>query len=241
MPSFKTFDITLGDINFLLDHMRDAIKVIGYDGEGRPIYGYTDSAGGTQTLGLFGFDPLSVTDAVTHLPIYDGAREASGFRIPAGFFNNLVDLTRWTWGGTNDPFPRLTQADYDHYVAQVLLNPALTNGPGTGYVDTHSGVIDPNASTTLATPAAYADLNKSVVDYTPRMITQTISSSYGAQGCHRDGHRRYGQRPGDRLMSLANCSLSSTGAGMVAFSFYNGASTLNPARATLLGSTSVLA
>jgi Ca2+-binding RTX toxin-like protein len=237
MPSFKPFDITLGDINFLLDQMRDAIKVLGYDGEGRPIYGYTDSTGVNQTLGLFGtFDPLSVTDAVTHLPIYDGAREASGFRIPAGFFNNLVDLTRWTWGATNDPFPRLTQADYDHYVAQVLLNPALTNGSSTGYVDTHSGVTDPDASTTLATPAAYADLNKSVVDYTPRMITQTISSSYGAPGvATATGIAAMASDQAIILMSPGELLIVSTGAGMIAFSFYNGASTLDPSSGNLVG------
>jgi Ca2+-binding RTX toxin-like protein len=237
MPSFKPFDITLGDLNFLLDQMRDAIKVIGYDGAGRPIYGYTDSTGVTQTLGLFGtFDPLNVTDAVTHLPIYDGAREASGFRIPAGLFNNLVDLTRWTWGATNDPFPRLTQADYDHYVAQVLLNPALTNGAHTGYVDTHSGVANPSASTTLATPAAYADLNKSVVDYTPRMITQTISSSYGAPGvATATGIAAAASDEASVLMSPGELLIVSTAAGMVAFSFYDGASTPDPSSGNHVG------
>src|SRR5882757_2370356 len=99
MPSIKPFDITLSDINFLLDQMRQAITILHYDSQGRPIFGYVDSAGVSHEQGLFGaFDPLSVTDAVTGLSIYDGAREASGFRIPTGFFNNLVDLTRWTWG-----------------------------------------------------------------------------------------------------------------------------------------------
>src|ERR1700686_2985788 len=107
MPWIKPFDITLSDINFLLDQMREAITILRYDSQGRPIYGYIDSAGVSHDLGLFGdFNPLNVTDAVTGLSIYDGAREASGFRIPAGFFNNLVDLTRWSWGAVNEPFPR---------------------------------------------------------------------------------------------------------------------------------------
>ena len=63
MPTIKQFNITLGDINFLLDQLRHTILVVGYDGEGQPIYGYRDPASATEVhaLGLFGtFDPLSV-------------------------------------------------------------------------------------------------------------------------------------------------------------------------------------
>jgi Ca2+-binding RTX toxin-like protein len=170
MPSFKPFVITMGDINYLLDQMRDAIKILRYDANGQPVYGYVDTAGASHELGLFGaFNPLAVTDAVTGLSIYDGAREASGFRLPIGFFNNLVSSTSWTWGATNDPFPRLTAADYNHYVQQSLTNPALI-----AYEGAHLSFV-PAADNS----ANYADLNKTVVDYTPRMITQTISSSYG--------------------------------------------------------------
>ncbi|MEA2817888.1 MAG: hypothetical protein QOI93_5770 [Rhodospirillaceae bacterium] len=237
MPSIKQFDITLSDINFLLDQMREVITIQNYDSQGRPIYGYIDSTGDSHVLGLFGtFDPLSITDPVTHLSIYDGAREASGFRIPTGFFNNLVDLTRWSWGAVNDPFPRLTQADYNHYVLQVLSNPALTNGAGTGYIDVHPTVTDPNAPTTVATPAAYADLNKTVVDYTPRMITQTISSSYGAPGiATATGVAATAGSDAMPLMSPGELLIVSTGSGLVAFQFYDGASTIDPSTGNLVG------
>jgi hypothetical protein len=92
MPSIKPIDVTLVDLNFLLDQMRVAIAILRYDSQGRPIYGYIDAAGVSHELGLFGdFNPQSVTDAVTGLFIYGGAREASGFCIPAGFFNHLAD------------------------------------------------------------------------------------------------------------------------------------------------------
>src|SRR5882757_597648 len=164
MPSFKPFNITMGDINYLLDQMRDVIKIVRYDANGQPIYGYVDTAGASHELGLFGtFDPLTVTDAVTGLSIYDGAREASGFRLPIGVFNNLVSVTSWKWGSTNDPFPRLTAADYNHYVQQSLINPALL-----AYE-----TANPSFVAVADNSANYADLNKTVVDYTPRMITQT--------------------------------------------------------------------
>jgi hypothetical protein len=116
MPSIKSFDITLGDINFLLEQLRHTIQVVGYDSEGRALYGFTDSSGVTHALGLFGaFDPLAVTDPTTNLPIYGGARDPSGLRVLDGFFNNLTGTVSapgaWTWGAVDNPFPRLAAAD----------------------------------------------------------------------------------------------------------------------------------
>jgi Ca2+-binding RTX toxin-like protein len=233
MPSSEPFHITLSDLNYLLDQMRDAIYVIEYDAEGHAIYGFRDSSGVVHKLGQFGqfhldnagplLDPLQIIDPVTGLSIYDGPREASGFRIPVGFFNNLVDSTRWKWGSEHDPFPRLTQADYDHYVQQQLNNAALTNP--TGYVASHPGVTDPNATTTLATPQAYADVNKSVVDYTPRMITQTISSSYADTDspASATGGALVGTDDAATMMSDGGSLTIDVDGTAVVFDFYDGA------------------
>ena len=184
MPTIKQFNITLGDINFLLDQLRHTILVVGYDGEGQPIYGYRDpaSATGVHALGLFGtFDPLSV-NGPDGLPLYAGARDAAGFRILEGFFNNLTGTQSspgaWMWGSADQPFPRLTSAQYNSYVHQALDNAALTNKAFQAYMDSHPTLPDAQADST----ALYADPSKSVVDYTPRMISQTISSSYMDHG-----------------------------------------------------------
>ena len=51
MPTIKSFDITLSDINFLLDQMRNAIIIVDYvwTGDpdypahaGEPVYGFAD-------------------------------------------------------------------------------------------------------------------------------------------------------------------------------------------------------
>ena len=180
MPTFKQFNITLNDINFLLDQLRHTILVVGYNGQGEPIYGYRDptSATGYHELGLFGsFDPLSV-NGPDGLPIYAGARDAAGFRILEGFFNNLTGTQSspgaWMWGSADEPFPRLTSAQYNTYVHQALDNAALTNKAFNAYMDSHPTLPDAQADST----SLYADPSKSVVDYTPRMISQTISSSY---------------------------------------------------------------
>ena len=184
MPTIKQFNITLGDINFLLDQLRHTILVVGYDGEGQPIYGYRDpaSATGVHALGLFGtFDPLSV-NGPDGLPLYAGARDAAGFRILEGFFNNLTGTQSspgaWMWGSADQPFPRLTSAQYNSYVHQALDNAALSNKAFQAYMDSHPTLPDAQADST----ALYADPSKSVVDYTPRMISQTISSSYMDHG-----------------------------------------------------------
>jgi Ca2+-binding RTX toxin-like protein len=182
MPSVKSFQITLGDINYLLEQLSHTILVIRYDAFGRPIYGYLDAhePTGYHELGLFGsFDPLGV-NGPDGLPIYGGARDPAGMRILHGFFNNLTGTETspgaWTWGAADEPFPRLTPAQYNHYVHQVLDRAALTNTAFTDYLAAHPSLPTPQEDST----ALYADPSKSVVDYTPRMITQTISSSYMA-------------------------------------------------------------
>ena len=184
MPTIKQFNITLGDINFLLDQLRHTILVVGYDAKGEAIFGYRDpgSPTGFHELGLFGsFDPLAV-NGPDGLPIYAGARDAAGFRILEGFFNNLTGSQgspdAWMWGSVNEPFPRLTSAQYNNYVHQALDNAALTNKAFQSYMDAHPALPDAQADST----ALYADPGKSVVDYTPRMISQTISSSYMDHG-----------------------------------------------------------
>ena len=184
MPTIKQFNITLGDINFLLDQLRHTILVVGYNARGEAIYGYRDpaSATGFHELGLFGsFDPLAV-NGPDGLPIYAGARDAAGFRILDGFFNNLTGTQgspgAWMWGSADEPFPRLTPAQYNSYVHQSLDNAALTNKAFQAYMDSHPALPDAQADST----ALYADPGKSVVDYTPRMISQTISSSYMDHG-----------------------------------------------------------
>ena len=176
MPSIKSFKITLGDVNFLLDQLRHTILVVRYDANGQPIYGYRDASvpGGYQELGLFGsFDPLAV-NGPDGLPLYQGARDFAGLRILHGFFNNLTGTigtpAAWMWGSADDPFPRLTPPQYNHYVHQVLADHTALADYAASHPTAPAAQAD---STTL-----YADPSKTVVDYTPRMITQTISSSY---------------------------------------------------------------
>ena len=182
MPTSKTFDITLGDINYLIDQLNHTVLIVGYDASGRPVYGYRDALG-QHTLGVFGsFNPLNVTgtaaDGSTYF-IYAGARDSAGFRILSGIFNNLTGTVSapdpWLWGSDDRPFPRLTPAQYNGYIHQILADhPILAGVDLANYLADRGITATPVADST----SLYADPAQSVVDYTPRMITQTISSSY---------------------------------------------------------------
>jgi Ca2+-binding RTX toxin-like protein len=186
MPSVKTFAITLGDINFLLDQLRHTILPVRYDSNGRAIYGYLDASAptGYHELGLLGtFDPLLV-NGPDGLPLFQGARDPAGFRILHGFLNNLTgtlaDPAPWSWGAADEPFVRLTPAQYNHYVHQVLGDHPAVSAYSAAYAAAHPSA--PPLPGLEDSTARYADPSKTVIDYTPRMITQTISSSYMDHG-----------------------------------------------------------
>jgi hypothetical protein len=80
--TIQPFDVRRGEIKFPRDQMREAIRILHCEAQGRPISGYFDSAAVSHELGFGDFDPLGVIDAVTDVSIYDGAWEAGGFRIP---------------------------------------------------------------------------------------------------------------------------------------------------------------
>jgi len=167
--TLKPFEITLNDLNFIHQQITlPRIKVIGYDASGTAIYGlvWTDSAGLTHSdvLGNLGtFDPLQIINPLTDLPLYASARVADGLRDVSGTYNNLTDLGA-TYGTFESQFIRITAPDYTHYTNENSSNLALTN-PNAPASD---GLTD--NSTLYANPAS------DVVDYTPRMISQTVVS-----------------------------------------------------------------
>ena len=63
----------------------------------------------------------------------------------------------------------MTHPDYNNYVAQYADNPAFQAGPGQ--------TVDPVDSNLIHTGDAYSNPLSSVIDYTPRMISQTITNS----------------------------------------------------------------
>ncbi|MEH2382415.1 MAG: peroxidase family protein [Nostoc sp.] len=177
------FSIAPSDVKFLRRQVNAAnIKIIRYDQNGQPIYGYVDINNIVRELGLLGtFNPLDSSIYVNAPIRVRSVLDPLGTRTISGVFNNL-NPGRYTWGSTNEPFLNLTKANYSNYLGQNINNPAFNPGrfgPGTiGFQDSYQTVANGlTISNDIANSSAlYANPFKTVVDYTPRMISQTISS-----------------------------------------------------------------
>lgn len=151
-----------------------------------------------------GTTPLSQEQIASNLALYGhsyaSVTASQGLRDPSGLNNNLY-LVNATWGAVDQPFLQRAAVIFDHYIKPKSGLVVDTNNPDN-YVD---GVLvanptkvpsDPNAfyANTFTTPPdpAAADYTKhgdnpatpldeaspahDVVDYTPRMISQLVST-----------------------------------------------------------------
>ncbi|MDB5364917.1 MAG: heme peroxidase [Rhodospirillales bacterium] len=174
MTVAKAFLINLGDLNYLQQQVTfPTIKSIRYDANGHVIYGYVDADGTTHELGEMGtFNPLEIINPDTGLPIYASARVSDGLRDTSGAYNALTQSWE-AYGSSQHPFMRqMTHPDYNNYTVQYASNPAFTAAP--------SQTVDASDSNVIHNNGAYANPLTSVVDYTPRMISQTVTNSANA-------------------------------------------------------------
>jgi hypothetical protein len=177
------FTLNFDDLYFLRRQVNAAnIKIVRYDINGQPIYGYVDINNFVRELGLLGtFNPLDPSIYVDAPIRVQSVLDPLGTRTSSGVFNNLIP-GRFTWGSTNQPFLNLTNANYSNYLGQNINNPAFNPGrfgPRTiGFQEFFQTAANGQtiANGVADSSALYADPFKTVVDYTPRMITQTISS-----------------------------------------------------------------
>ena len=176
MYELKRFTLNQNDISFLEQQVTfPTIHVVGYNTAGEPLYGYSGSDGNVHVLGILGsFNPLDIPAGETRW--YNGARDPIGLRDVSGHFNNLTQDGQ-AWGSFGQNFIRLTHSDYTHYVHQNLGNAALA-GPG----------VPVGATPMTDSSSLYSDPTASLVDYTPRMISQTIVSGGVTFATDANGH-----------------------------------------------------
>jgi Ca2+-binding RTX toxin-like protein len=172
-PISKPFQIKASDLDFIHQQVSaPRIVILGYDTQGRAIYGlvWTDASGivQTQVLGLAGsFDPAQIDNPLTGQPLYASVRVADGIRDTSGAYNNLTQ--GWeAFGMSERPFMReMTQPDYNHYVNENPNNPAYTN-----FQTLNPSLVNPTDNS-----VEYSNPQSHVVDYTPRMISETVVNS----------------------------------------------------------------
>ena len=173
MSVSKQFYIKASDLDFLSQQITaPRIMIVRYDAAGKAVYGlvWTDASGflHTDELGYSGsFDPLGVINPLTSEPLYASARVADGLRETSGNYNNLIQGWQ-AFGASEAPFMReMTKPDYNHYVNESADNPAFV-----AFQTAHGNPLNPTDNS-----ADYSNPTLHVVDYTPRMISQTIVNS----------------------------------------------------------------
>jgi Ca2+-binding RTX toxin-like protein len=152
------FSLIPDDIDFINYQLNTAnLKIVSYNVSGQAIYGYIDNNNVVRTLGTLGsFNALdkSIYVNVNRVP---SASDPLGLRSYTGVYNNLKSGQE-KWGAANEEFLRKTNSVYSNYLGQNVSNSAF------------------RAGSSADSSALYADPFKTVVDYTPRLISQTISS-----------------------------------------------------------------
>jgi hypothetical protein len=189
----KPFRFNLTDLKFIRDQINfrplfDAAgnAIIAWDGTGA-VYDSNDMA--NRTL-LWNGAYASPGDAGIHNAAeaiaaygtsYDTVTAAQGLREISGLNNNLL-LVNHTWGAADQPFLQRIQANFSNYVQ------AHTAGDAGAFYANHfstantaliaSAVTDyTKTGDNLSTTAVEGHAGTSIVDYTPRMISQLTTTA----------------------------------------------------------------
>jgi len=177
----KPFRFNLTDLNFLRDQIDfrplfDAAgnAIIAWDGTGA-IYDAKHNQ--YATINPDG-TPMSPAEAIAaYGQSYASVTASQGLRDPSGLNNNLY-LVNATWGAVDQPFLQRTQVVYDQYV-----KPLDANDANAFYAKKFLSSPDPTAADytkrgdDLSTAINETSPTKNVVDYTPRMISQLVTTA----------------------------------------------------------------
>ncbi len=171
----KPFAFNLSDINFMLDQIK--FKPL-FDATGDAIVNwngitliYNDKHVQYDTT-----DMTAAQAIAAYGTSYDNLSDAAGLRDVTGLNNNLL-LVNSMWGSVNQPFLQRMQANFDNYVqAKAATDPDAFYGA-------KAGITAGNSDYTKT--ASHAGM--SVVDYTPRMISQ-LTTTAGVTFNTTNGH-----------------------------------------------------
>lgn len=157
----KPFRFNLSDLNFIRDQINfkplfDASgnAIINWDGTGAVFndkgVAYADMGSSAANLAAYGSSYKSLTDL-------------AGLRDVTGENNNLLLVNKF-WGAVDQPFLRTVAPNFDAYIKPTT----------DGYYGSQTFGTSTVGNTDYTKSATATD--QSVVDYTPRMISRTITT-----------------------------------------------------------------
>jgi Ca2+-binding RTX toxin-like protein len=172
----KPFNFNLSDLNFIRDQINfrplfDALGnvIVAWDGTGA-IYDSNNLS--TRTMLWNGTSTLSAPATELFGTSYATVTAAQGLRDVTGQNNNLLLVNKF-WGAVDQPFMQTVAPDFTNYV-----KPLANGADGAFYANNAFGSSITGSSNYIKdishpglTPAT-----GNVVDYTPRMISQLITT-----------------------------------------------------------------
>jgi len=177
----KPFRFNLSDLNFIRDQIdfrplfdAEGNAIIAWDGIGA-IYDAKHNQYATINPDGTAMSPAEAIAAYGQS--YASVAASQGLRDPSGLNNNLY-LVNATWGAVDQPFLQRTQVVYDQYV-----KPLDANDANAFYAKKFLSSPDPTAADytkrgdDLSTAINETSPTKNVVDYTPRMISQLVTTA----------------------------------------------------------------
>ncbi len=167
MTTLKGFSFNFSDLAFMRDQIRfrplfdaDGKAIVNWSGVG-PIY---DAAGSLIWDGV----GMTASEAVSAFGVsFNTYTSSQGLRNIDGLANNLFNPE---WGNTDLPFMQRTRVIFDKY-----LKPLDASDPNAFYAAKFA--VAPNPPLADYTKTAENLTEANVTDYTPRMISRTVTTA----------------------------------------------------------------
>jgi Ca2+-binding RTX toxin-like protein len=225
----KPFRINLADLNFMRDQI--AFKPL-FDINGNALInwdGTTDAFDRTGMQIAWGTNDAA-QNVIDFGTSYFSQTSAQGLRDVTGLHNNLLGVNQ-AWGAVDQAFLQTVASDFNNYI-----QPMAVGGLGSFYADkafaplsstltaiqANQSNAGPDYTKNYAHPGGTNNLgenNGTIVDYTPRMISRTITTGEATPLTNATGQAehwyqaKYGAGQEDILANIS--SANATYAGLV--------------------------
>ena len=226
--NLKPFRFNLSDLTFIRDQINfrplfDAAgnPVIAWDGTGA-VYNSNNML--TRSVlwdGIYATGATGIHNAAEAIAAfgtsYDTITAAQGLREVTGNNNNL-HLTNHYWGAVDQPFMQSVPPDFTQYIKPVAPGADAFYGNKV-FGSTTTGLLDYTKSgDVIGTPAIEGHAGTSIVDYTPRMISRTITTGGATPLQDPTGqvvHFYQAQYDSDPIYAALVDTVSGGGAGLI--------------------------
>ena len=175
----KPFVLNGSDLSYILNQVTfrplfdaQGNAIIAWDGVGA-IY---DTQGNLiANGGAAAGDPAALAALDLYGPSYASVIAAQGVRDVTGLNNNLLQVHS-SWGAVDQPFPRLSLANYLNYSTSLTSTDPNAYFAAKDFAASLPPMATDYAPAVSGSGASATVTLQNVVDYTPRMISQTIST-----------------------------------------------------------------